>query len=82
MNGNSWLITLLDEGIVDVHGVTVVNHIETSGEVAELDIKLSLRDIKSWDAGTSNSTVDDWSWADVVGFFGGVEIKWKWLASH
>ena len=30
VNGNSWFFTLLEEGIVDVHGVVVVNHIEAS----------------------------------------------------
>mgnify|MGYP000200115302 CR=1 FL=1 len=30
VNGNSWLFTLLDECVIDVHGVVVVNHIETS----------------------------------------------------
>ena len=66
MNGNSWLFTLLDECVIDVHGVVVVNHIETSGEVIELDIQLSLRDIKSWCASTGNGTVDDWSWVGVI----------------
>ena len=38
VNGNSWFITLLDECVIDVHGVVVMNHVETSGEVIELNI--------------------------------------------
>ena len=31
VNGNSWFgTTLLEEGVVDVHGVVVVNHVEGS----------------------------------------------------
>jgi len=67
VDGNSWFVsTLSEESIVDVHGVVVVNHIETSGEIIELDIKLTLRDIKSWCASTGNGTVDDWSWVGVI----------------
>ena len=68
VNGNSWFQSSLgDHSVVDVHGVVVVNHIEGSREVIELDIKLSLRDIKSWGASTGNTTVDDWSWVGVIG---------------
>ena len=66
VNGNSWVLTFLEKGVVDVHGVVVVDHIETSREVVELDIKLSLGDIKSWSTGSSNLSVDDWSWVGVV----------------
>jgi len=67
VNGNSWLgSTLLEESIVDVHGVTVVNHIEGSGEVIELNVKLFLRYVKSWSTGTGNGSVDDWSWVSVI----------------
>jgi hypothetical protein len=39
VNGNSWFASsLFEESFVDVHGVVVVNHIETSGEVIELNI--------------------------------------------
>ena len=38
MNGNSWLFTLLEEFSIDFHGVVVVNHIEASREVIELNI--------------------------------------------
>ena len=39
VNGNSWFASsLFEECVVDVHGVVVVNHIETSGEVIELNI--------------------------------------------
>ena len=68
VNGNSWFQSSLgDHSVVDVHGVVVVNHIEASREVIELDIKLSLTDIKSWCAGSGNGTVDDWSWVGVIG---------------
>ena len=68
VNGNSWFgTTLLEEGVVDVHGVVVVNHVEGSREIIELNVQLSLRDIKSWSTGTGDSTVDDWSWVGVIG---------------
>ena len=39
VNGNSWFASsFFEECVVDVHGVVVVNHIETSGEVIELNI--------------------------------------------
>ena len=48
VNGDLWVLSLLLELLVDLHGLFVMLPVEVSGEVVELDVQLLLGNIDGW----------------------------------
>ena len=59
-NGSLWVFALLLEGSIDLHGVLVVDLLESSGELRELELHLLLRFLKrEWATSLEDLVVDD-----------------------
>lgn len=73
-NGSSWVLSLLLKGGVDLHGVRVVDLIESSGELGELELHLFLGFLeREWASGSEDLVVKDLVRVGVSGeAFGGV----------
>jgi len=73
-NGSSWVLSLLLKGGVDLHGVGVVDLIESSGELGELELHLFLGFLeREWASDSEDLVVKDLVRVGVSGVaFGGV----------
>lgn len=77
-DGNLWVLALLLEGTVDLHGVLVVDLLEGSGELGELEVHLLLRLLeREWAAGLEDFVVENLvggSISSVFSSLGGVDF--------
>ena len=46
MDSNLWVLSLFLKFSIDLHEVVIVLHVEVSGEIIQLDVKLFLRNLK------------------------------------